>query len=357
MKKLLIFSRRFYPDEYSGTETFIHNLYNRLQQYYSIRLVCGWYKSPDLLPPGTRCIRLSGLPRELGYWKLARFARKEIRAFEPDVILSNSIEIPRVKPFPTAVIFYDVNFGATKRSLMVKVKEWYYRMKCDRVNSIVAISEASSAQLQGLGIAKGKIKVVYSGIDLKSFKVTNPEAKSGPFILCYPSRIAPGKGQHVAIQALKCLPPEVRERCELWIAGKAQDPEYLNRLKRESAGLEVKFFTDVPDIVPYYQKADLIVFPTLLEEGFGYTAVEGMACGKPIAYSNDKAVLEATGGLGFPFERGDSSALAQIILNLFNQRTVLKDEGEKARKFVESRYSWEKTALQYRDILESISRK
>ena len=42
--------------------------------------------------------------------------------------------------------------------------------------------------------------------------------------------------------------------------------------------------TDVEDIVPWYQGADVVLFPTLMEEGFGFTAVEGMACGKPVIY-------------------------------------------------------------------------
>ena len=114
----------------------------------------------------------------------------------------------------------------------------------------------------------------------------------------------------------------------------------------------MSFHPDVDDIVPYYQEADLVVFPTLLEEGFGYTAIEAMACGKPVVWSEQPAIREATGGIGFPVPGGNVEAMRDTMVRLIADPELRQRVGDEGRRFVEERYSWAKVWQAYEALLE-----
>lgn len=354
MKNLLIFSRRFYPDVYSGTETVIYNLYKLCKKKYNVQLVCGCYNDPKLLPDDAYFVDLSKCRKEFAYWKLSKSTKDKIREFKPDLILANSIEVPSVPSIPTVLIFHDTNFGKVRRNFISAIKESYYRWKSLNVDKIVVVSKTSQKILIKIGVKESKITTIFSGVDTDLFKPTPISSENDFFILSYPSRIIPGKGQHIAIEAIKKLPKNIINKIKLWIVGNSQDRNYLETLRKQSGDLPVSFFTNVPDIVPYYQKADAILFPTLLNEGFGYTAIEGMACGKPIIYSDCPAVMEAVGNLGFVFQKGNSDELCNLIIKLFKDRSKLKTEGKKGRRWVLSQYSWEKTFEKYDQLFQTL---
>ncbi len=67
-----------------------------------------------------------------------------------------------------------------------------------------------------------------------------------------------------------------------------------------------------------YQHATAFVFPSI-EEGFGLPVLEAMAAGVPVIHSSHPAILEATGGNGLSFDKGNAAALADIMLHLLEK--------------------------------------
>jgi len=181
-------------------------------------------------------------------------------------------------------------------------------------------------------------------------------ADTDQFQIVYPSRILEGKGQHVAIAAFRHLAPRVRERAVLTIVGHAQDSDYLARLKEQAGTSRVCFRSDVEDIVPYYRRADIVIFPTLMEEGFGFTAVEAMACGKPVIHTDQPAIREATGGLGLTFPAGSSERLARSIEKLYDDPRLRCRLGEQGRDFVQRERTWSASFSRYQEVLEELAK-
>jgi glycosyltransferase involved in cell wall biosynthesis len=133
------------------------------------------------------------------------------------------------------------------------------------------------------------------------------------------------------------------------------DEAYLSDLHDLATGLPVEFHTNVDDIAPFYRQADLVLFPTLMEEGFGLTAAEALACGKPVIHSDYPAIREATGGLGIPVPIGDVTAFAREIAVLLEdpeRRTALARAG---RAYAEANYDWADVYLEYRRVLSEIA--
>ena len=348
-------------------------------------LISGWRKSRSALPEGCWAIDQSSSSRLVNYARFFLTSAWYVRRLQPDVVLSNAIEVGPLT-VPNAVIVYDFNFGlADKGRKIGALRRRLVGWRINRFQSVVAISQATKARVLELGIASHKIHVIYWGVDLDRFR---PASGDGPpsvsptrgevagegkasgrtrreaageaasdqrVTLTYPGRILPGKGQHVALEALGKLSPALLEKVCLVIVGRVDDPAYLARLRELAASLPVTFYTDVEDIAPFYRSADIVLFPTLMEEGFGLTAAEALACGKPVIYSDYPAVREATADIGVSVPVGDAGALAGAIEKLVGDPSLRQSLGERGYKHAQGHYDLADVYNRYRQVLNQLA--
>jgi len=355
--KLLMVARRFPPDVRSGTETVFENLYAQARERHQVRLVVGYRRARDLVPEEACAVDVGRRPRARGWAALWWAARREAARFRPDAVLSNSIEVP-VGRAPVACIVHDLNFGRAEGEGGAGLlgRRLYYRLKARRLARVIAVSEAAREDLLAAGLPAERTVAIRNGVDLARFCPPQTPGTGEPrFVLCYPSRILEGKGQHLAVEAVARLPDEARARVLLRLVGTAASPDYLARLRVQARGLPVELHLDVPDIVPWYQGCDAVLFPTLMREGFGFTAVEGMACGRPVVWSDQPPVREATGGIGLPVPQGDVGALRDAILALLSDPGRGARLGREGRAFVEGRYGWAAVWARYEALLEDMA--
>lgn len=364
--KILMAARRYPPDVWSGTETVFQNLYEQARQHHEVQLVVGWSRARHMVPPEATAVELRGLGKGRKWVRMARAILAEARRFKPDVILSNSIEVPPTG-VPTACIVHDLNFGeaagaSIKSSLAGRAKAAFYSNRARALHAVITVSAASARVLSDAGVAADKVRVIHNGVDIDRFAPDpewtgrQPGTQSEPIRFVYPSRILPGKGQHHAVDAIARLPRAHKKRAHLTLVGAAADPVYLDQLRVQSFEQPVDIDIDVPEIAPYYQRADVVLFPTVMDEGFGFTAVEGMSCGKPVIYFDQPAVREATGGHGLAVPRGDVAALRQAMIELMDDPQRRARLGEEARRHVVGHLSWEAVWERYDTVLSSIAR-
>ena len=352
--RILVVSRRYPPDQFSGTETVISHVYEHAREEHPVRLVAGWVRDASLLPAEACKVPLAGAPRPVAWLRLALAARREIRRFRPDVVLANSIETPAGLA-PTVAIVYDFNFGSSRRLITARLRERFYRRQSRRFARTVVISEATRQAAIAQGFDAASLAVIHPGVDVDRIMPSEepPPAPGadGAVVLAYPSRIIPGKGQHHAIEAFERLPAPWRDRAELRIVGAAPDPEYLQSLRDRARGLNVTFHLDVPEIVPFYQAAHVVLFPTMMEEGFGYTAVEGLACGRPVVHFRCDAVDEACGGHAVGVPAGDSAAMGRAVAEVLDDPRRAEAMGLAGRDHVVTSYAWDVIWRKYRAVL------
>jgi glycosyltransferase involved in cell wall biosynthesis len=78
----------------------------------------------------------------------------------------------------------------------------------------------------------------------------------------------------------------------------------------------VRFVHPTDDMLPYYYNAaDLMVFPSLLE-GFGLPLVEAMASGTPIVTSDTSSIPEVVGDSALTFDPRDEASMADSSVQL-----------------------------------------
>jgi glycosyltransferase involved in cell wall biosynthesis len=78
------------------------------------------------------------------------------------------------------------------------------------------------------------------------------------------------------LRAARCF---VTDDIELEIVGATGDSSSRKLFERESAGLNLRCAPGDP--IPTYQRAELLVLPTL-EDGFGFVVAEAMSSGLPV---------------------------------------------------------------------------
>lgn len=356
--KILMTARRYPPDVWSGTETVFENLYLRARERHEVRLVVGWRRSRQLVPAEARAVKLDGLGRVQTWSAMAAATFDEARRWQPDVVLSNSIEVPPTGT-PTATIVHDLNFGRADGGTGASLRARFYAARARLLDAVITVSAASARALERIGVAPGRVHVVHNGVDLVRFSPPPPGPVPGPddpIHFVQPSRILPGKGQHHAIDALARLRRDHRRRARLTIVGAPDDPVYLDQIRMQAYNLPVEFHLAVPDLAPYIQQADIVLFPTVMEEGFGFTAVEGMACGRPVIWTDQPAIREATGGIGVSFPRNDVAALRDEMAALMDDPARRVALGLAGRRHCELNHDWDRVWQRYEAILESIAR-
>lgn len=213
--------------------------------------------------------------------------------------------------------------------------------------------------VEHLGIPPANIEVVYLGIDHERFRplpvpTTIRERYGLPARRCYLIYVGsedPRKNLATLVHALAKVRRE-RDDVELIKVGRAHFEAERQRLIDLATQLGVRpaihFLDDVPetDLAPLYNLAHVCIMPSLYE-GFGFPALEAMACGTPVVCADAASLPELVGAAGMLFEHGPDSvdalaAAIQRILATPNLAATLRERGI-ARA---ARFNWTACARQ-----------
>ena len=103
---------------------------------------------------------------------------------------------------------------------------------------------------------------------------------------------------------------------------------------------------------------DIVVVPSRFE-GFGLTAIEAMACGKPLVASHVDGLAEIIqdGQNGFLVSADSVNGFADCIVALAKDGKKRKAIGEVARKCVEEKYAYPMFRERMRALYEAVGRR
>jgi len=157
------------------------------------------------------------------------------------------------------------------------------------------------------------------------------------------------KGLAAALKALALLPFPAH----LVVVGKDRLSPYLRLAEKLGVGRRVSFAGPVAEVAPYYQGADLFVFPTIYEP-FSNVCIEAMAAGLPVVTSRingaSEVLIEGENGYGIDNPLDPAEIAAKIRLGLEISRTrVAETNGD-----LLGRLTWENHVEQVLELYESI---
>jgi len=108
------------------------------------------------------------------------------------------------------------------------------------------------------------------------------------------------------------------------------------------------------ELPKYIRKADMLVMPTIAQEGLGRTTVEAMAIGRPVVASRIGGLPYTVrdGVTGQLFEPGNTAELAEKIERLLDDPELRCRMGMAGRRVFEEEYTWEEViGRHYRPLL------
>jgi len=194
-----------------------------------------------------------------------------------------------------------------------------------------------------------KKRLIFNGIDTRVF--TPPESrKAGKHMtIVFIGRLIPEKGCQVLLGALGIL----KQKNYPFRAVICGDGPYRSSLINLADKYDIRNDVDFTGtrtgeaLVETLQQADIAVVPSLIDEPFGLSAAEAMACELPVIASNVGGLGIMIKETGLLFERGDVSGLAEQLTHLAENPALRRRLGENGRSVTLSIYDSELMAESY----------
>lgn len=147
------------------------------------------------------------------------------------------------------------------------------------------------------------------------------------------SDLVPAKGMADFIEMALTICP-VYAHVRFCIVGNATDPEYyhacLERVRMSGYESRFVFLPFQHRMETIYPMLDVVVVPSLVTEGFGMTAMEGMMFGKPVvAYRSGglAELMQLSGNADYLAEPGRTSELSYLVIQLIANPWLLQQIG------------------------------
>ena len=228
---------------------------------------------------------------------------------------------------------------------------WRYTGLVDRsfanVDMLLAPSKYTAERHRAAGLsAPIHVLPLFSELD-PSLPIKN-SAPRRPYFL-YVGRVTASKG--IAVLLEDFLP--LRDY-DLIIVGDGNLRTALQRQYADSRHIRFLGPRSHHELVPLYQQATALIFPSLAPESFGLSVIESFACGTPAivhAAGGNREAIDATGG-GYVYESREE--LHQALTVLAENSRIRERLGQCARKGFEQYYTEKLYISAYLDIIGAI---
>jgi len=278
------------------------------------------------------------------------------RAALMTVVAARNLKVP---------IVWDIGFEKESRGL-IKLLHWF----CLSLSTVVVTqAKCQPRDIFGTWTARkfsSKIETIYPGISSKNISWLEKGKKNNNcsnqwFDILSVGTIAPRKNQMLLLKALQEVVqtfPNVRLR----LVGSVADNAYFSQIKEfiHSQDLiqNVLFLGWRDDIANLMSQSNVLVLCSS-NEGIPHVVREAMWAGLPVIATAVGGLPETieTGKTGFLIAKNNPIKLQEMIEYCIRNPEALESVRKEARRFAELRFSTEKWAYQYNELLYRVSQK
>lgn len=299
----------------------------QIEQGFDVHILVGEEKKSDFTKKiqsvGCRILRVNSTKYKS--FASIRAIRKVIKNYEVvHVHLFPSLYLAAIASLglKTKLIYTEHSTSNRRRSKSYfrPIEQFIYK----QYDKIVSISQQTQTALQNwLKSYDNRFVIINNGVDIKKFSSLKRPIKDKSLIMV--SRFVDAKDQPTVIKALKYLDSDVT----LTLVG---DGEKLDNYKElaTSIGVDdrVHFLGSRSDIAELISSS-YIGIQSSNWEGFGLTAVELMAAGKPVIASDVDGLKQVVEGAGLIFEKGNPRQLAEKINTLLQNPEIYAETAAK----------------------------
>lgn len=323
----------------------------------------------ELAAKGVQVISLN-LPRGKGTLKLLKPLVRICRQTKPDVIHVHTLGVE----LPVAIVAFLNNIKI--RILTVHGIAQYHGWRKVRArlriilanicyNKVVCVSEAVRQNEIRRGIKKDKTIVIWNGIDTDRFhpnRLSGTErAKALSINVLEPFKFVVGMGAQ--LETFKDIPTLLRAAAKIKELGHndilfviAGTGSLETQLKELTCQMKIdsfcKFIGPVKNMPAFLNSIDALVLTSPLE-GLSIISLEAMATAVPVITTDSKGVRDCVvnGETGILTPVGDTDGIANAILKLKNDRTMLEKMGKAGLTRLQKYFTIEKQQQAYWSLI------
>jgi len=280
--------------------------------------------------------------------------------YKVDLLHSPHFLLPVMRPCPAVATIHDVIYLACPEDLPSLAGRLYYRAMmnacCRMATRIITDSKHSKDEIiRYLNANPAKIEVIYPAVDpffeeaADTAQVASMRSRFGvdrDYLLSV-GIYKPRKNHARLLKAFQLL-LQSGVQSKLVIAGPiGEGRPFLQRLAAELGVADHVIFTGFvndADLRALYSGARVCVCPSLYE-GFGFTVLEAMACGTPVACSSATSLPEVAGKAALYFDPHKPEEMAMQLGRAFSDDALRASLIANGRTNL-LRFSWPETARQ-----------
>ncbi len=341
---------KFYPPHAGGMESHLEALCTQLKNSVDLEVLVSSSNGDRTIREvvdGVKVTRLSKL-FSLRSAPICPQMVSHIRASNADIV---HLHLPN----PGAILSYlasghrgrlvvTYHSDIVRQKVLSRFFDPILRHALNRADAIIASSHNYIRSSNVLPAYEEKARVIPFGIPVEHFQTPNKREvekirkRFGPKIVLGVGRLVYYKGFEHLIKAMKFV------EGQLVIVGHGPLHDELHRQAVQCGVAErVTFLTDVKDVGPYYQAADVFALPSIARsEAFGIVQLEAMACGKPVVNTNLNTGVPSVsldGVSGITVAPSDSEQMGRAINYLLNDPLRCAVYGRAGRLRVEQMFS------------------
>ncbi|MDO8638392.1 MAG: glycosyltransferase family 4 protein [Candidatus Daviesbacteria bacterium] len=228
-------------------------------------------------------------------------------------------------------------YNFPKKGLYRQISSWIFKS----ADKIIAISKQAKQDVESLGVNPDKIQLYTNWENSDFFKPQNREIAKrkvgfeGKFVVSFFGRLIEEKGIKVFIESIELLDKGIT----LAVYGEGPLKDYVKKAARKYNNVYYMGIV-TPDSLPlHYSAADIVLMPTLNEEGFGRVAAGALFCGTPVIASNRGALPEVVNERVGKIIDPIAQEIAKAVNFYYANPKILRKCALNARKYAMFKFS------------------
>jgi len=345
-----------------GAEVHLHEIFKRLVGDFDVSLLCTNFKNAPTIEEIDKIKIYRAGSRNTFNFYVPKVYKNITKTEKFDLVIEDLNKIPFfggkfIREKRVALIHH--LFGKTiyTETNPLSASYVYYSEKLIPKSYknvlIIAVSESSKSEIVRMGIPKENVKVIYNGVDLKSYKSKSKLSKS-PTIICL-ARMKKYKRIDVLIDSISGILKAIPE-LKVILVGDGDD---LPRLKRIARKNKIENSIEFTNYVSTEKKVELlssswVSVNTSPKEGWGLTSIEAQSSGTPSIVPDSPGLRETVkdGVSGYIYPFGDTKSLSEILIKILKDKKAVTKMGEQAKKWAEN-FSWDESAKKMKETILS----
>jgi len=192
-----------------------------------------------------------------------------------------------------AVVSIHAIYNLSERPMLARLM----KISLFSFDTVLTLANRSKMELLKIGLDNDRLKVFTYWVDQAVFKPVSVVecrrkfALEGKFVVLFVGRLLAIKGVKVLIEVATRL-AKVTDIVFMFVG----DGPLANEVKAASDNFGNVIFVgkvENKELSQYYNTADVVIVPSIYEEGFGRVILEALSCGTPVIASNRGGIPEA----------------------------------------------------------------